>query len=336
MLVLTDEDVRQLGDMRLALDVIRQACIDHSAGLTEIPERPELRLPQNRGVSLFMPGYLDTGDVLGLKVVSSFPRNRRRGIPVTVGILLLFDPETGIAVATIDATYLTALRTGALTGVAVRRLAPPSPARAAVLGAGTLAPSQVDALVTALDLDEIRVWSRRAEPRQQVVAAALSAVPDHAVTIRAVAEAEEAVSGADIIVTCTSAARPIIKTEWVESCALICAMGGFTPDMQELPAELVGRAGRVVVDSRAGVVNQAGDIVHPVANGLLDPASIVELGEVEAGRALGRTRRDEVVVFKSCGFAALDLALGSRLVQRAREVGRGIEVSFSPSRTASD
>ena len=329
MLVLTEADVRAASDLPMAIERVRATLADHSAGRTDTPVRAEIRIPERGVLGLFMPSHVPNAGALGAKVIAEFPSNRDHGLPVLTGSLSLLDYETGLVDTLMAATHLTNLRTGALTAVAAAALAPAGSRTAAVLGTGGLAPLQALALAQVLDLEEIRVWGRRRERAGEVLEAVTSAGARGEPDVMVAPTAREAIADADVVVTATSAHTPIVEPGWVVPTALVCAVGSNAPGMQELPSRLVGEAHRVVVDSRAGVVERAGDIVVPIAEGLLDPGAIEELGEVvSAPGAAGRRRGDGVVVFKSCGFAALDIALAAEIRERARSLGRGLEVDL--------
>jgi alanine dehydrogenase len=272
------------------------------AAAATVPQRPILRLP--RGDLLFMAGALP-GAVAGVKVVGVFPGNPEQGLPATLGVMLLVDPDTGVATALLDGTTLTSLRTGAATGVAADRLARPRAAVLAVLGAGGIAADQVAGVRAVRPIAEVRIWNRTPAKAERL-AASLAGV-----RARACPSAAEAVAGADVVVCCTSATEPVLRGAWLAPGALVCAVGGYTPDMQEVDADCVRRAAMVAADNVAEAV-RTGDLA-----GRVDPARVMALA------AAGPRGADEdVVLVKSVGTAALDLACA----QAAVASGRGTEI----------
>lgn len=326
MRVLTESDVQAAVGMTEAVTSVSDALREHASGRTDAPLRAEIRMLDRGVLALFMPGHVPAARALGHKLVAEFPDNRQRGLPTLTGSLTLLDYTTGLVAAVMGATYLTNLRTGALTAVAAAHLAPAGARVACVLGTGGLVPAQVWGLATALELDEVRIWGRRPERAARVVEEASAFQLDNDPEVTSVAEAQDAVSGADVIVTATSARSPILDDGWIGREALVCAMGSNAPDMQELPTSLVARAGRVVADSVEGVVDRAGDIVVPVREGRLDRSAVEELSDLVAGTRPDRRAGDGIIVFKSCGFAVLDVALAAQVLQRAEDRDLGTTV----------
>lgn len=323
MHVLAESDIRASIGMREALPVITRALEEYAASRADSPLRAEIRLPDQGVLALFMPAHVPAFEALGHKLIAEFRANEQRGLPVLTGSLVLLDYETGLVSALMGATYLTNLRTGALSGVAATQLAPPDSRVGTVLGTGGLSAAQAWALSEALELEEVRIWGRRPEKARQVVEQIAQLPLRGQPRVHAVDDAKAAVEGSDVVVTATSASSPIVEDEWITGPTLVCAMGSNAPTMQELPTALMARADRVVVDSRSGVMGRSGDVVHAVEAGVLDPDTVEELSAVVAGQRPSRRDADELIVFKSCGFAALDMALGAETYRLARQRGLG-------------
>ncbi|MBI4493988.1 MAG: ornithine cyclodeaminase family protein [Chloroflexi bacterium] len=327
MLVLTQSNVRAAIGMAEAMELVELALVEHAAGRTDIPLRIRLNVPEAHARCLFMPGYLPGLRSLGQKIIVEFPGNDALGLPVVTGLFTLLDERTGLALAVMDALYLTVLRTGAVTGAALKRLAPRGARTAALLGPGGQAPGQLQALHAVLPgLQDVRVWGRRRERAEALVRQA--GEQGVSLPLRVVDKAEAAVRGAEIVIASTSAHQPVVEDAWVGPGALVCAIGAPGPDMQEVASGVVGRADKVVADTRAGVLAASGELLRPIAQGLLDPARVWDLGAVIAGERPGREREDELIFFKSTGFAALDLAVGKEVVRRARAAGLGVDVDL--------
>jgi alanine dehydrogenase len=324
-LLLTEADVRQLLDLEALAEAMARALVAYSTGAANQPLRAVVEIAPHRAFLAAMPAYLDDPPALGAKLVSVYPDNHARDLPSHLATILLFDPETGALAAVMDGRCVTETRTAAVSAVSVAWLAPPGPAVLALVGSGVQARSHLEAIARVRPLEEVRVYSPTPAHRERFAAEAATRI---GVPVRAVASVEAAVRGATIIVTATNATAPVVANEWVQDGAHICAVGACRPTHQELDSALVARA-RVFVDSRAGALAEAGDLVVPIREGRFGPDHIVaELGEVVAGRARGRTAPGEVTLFKSLGMAVEDVAAAELLYRRAcaRGVGRGVVV----------
>lgn len=309
-----------------AVSAVEHALREMFAGRVALPVRSEIRSADGHDLALFMPGELTDAGVLGQKIVAERPGNAERGLPVLTSSLTLLDPDTGLIAALMGATHLTNVRTGALTAVAARRLAPSSTHVATIVGTGGIVPMQVMALAELAQIDEIRVTGRTPSRIHKVVETCrtLDLRPD--LEVVAETDVEAAVRAAGVVVTATSARQPVVDDDWIQHGATICAMGGNAPHMTELPTSVVGRADLVVVDTRAGVVGRAGDILTPISEGVLAEDEIVELADVTADDWTRPT--DGLSIFKSCGFAAADLAIAARVVGVAGERGLGLDADL--------
>jgi ornithine cyclodeaminase/alanine dehydrogenase-like protein (mu-crystallin family) len=320
--ILTESDVAACLGMGDALDIVRRALGEHARGRVDAPVRAEVRSPAQGMLGLFMPAHVPALEAFGQKTVAEFTANADRGLPVLTASLTLHDYRTGLLECIMGATYLTNVRSGALAAVAAAELAPTAEV-ATIMGTGGLAPGLVAGLAEALDLSEIRIWGRRPDQARRAVEEATALDLPGNVRLLAVDEAEDAVRGSEVVVTATSARDPVVADDWVSSGTLLCAMGSNAPHMRELPTDLMSRARSVVVDTRDGVIGRAGEIVTAMADGVLDEAGIRELGDVLVHGDGETIAADGVTVFKSCGFAALDVAIGAAVLRRADEQGLG-------------
>ena len=298
--------------MAAAIEAMRRGFAAFSAGRAVVPLRQSIA--GDGGVTLVMPARLE--DDVGAKLVSVFEGNRDAGLPVVSGAFLLLDGRTGLPRAVLEAGALTAIRTGAASGLATDLLARPAAGVLAVFGAGVQARTQVEAVRAVRPVREVRVIALDADH------AAGFAAELEGVDARAVADPAEALRGADIVVTATTSAEPVFPAGAVEPGCHINGVGSYTPEMREVPGELVGRA-RVVVDSREAALAEAGDIVGAIAEGRLAAEDLVELGEIVNGSAPGRQADGEVTFFKSVGLAVQDIALAGLVADRAEANGLG-------------
>lgn len=323
MLVLTASDVRRALPMRAAIDSQKQAFAALATGDAALPHRTAVPVAAQNAVSFFMPARV--GHDLGAKIVSVFPDNPARGLPMIHGVVILIDSDTGRPLALMDATYLTALRTGAGAGAATELLARPDSAIAAIIGAGAQARTQLLAVCEARPIRRAYVYSRSADHVHSFIADMQPMVTGELV---AASSPAEAVSQADVICAATTSTIPVFDGNSLKPGAHVNGVGSYRLDMVEVDAETVRRAGRVFVDTRDSALAEAGDLAGPLRDGLIAQTDLIEIGLVASGRHPGRASTDEVTFFKSCGVAVQDVSAGGAVLRRAREFGLGTEINL--------
>lgn len=313
--ILSRAQVLSLVSMQDAIDAMARAFGQLSAGTAEMPVRGAVTTGD--GISLFMPARLGATGERGAKVVSVFGGNRSRGLPSINGVILMLDDGTGLPAALMDAGELTAIRTAAAAGLAARLLSRAECRVLAIFGAGVQAPRQIEAIRAVRPIREVRVVSRGGES-----ARALADSLD-GVEARAVDDSAEAVDGADIIVAVTTSRTPVFDGAALPAGTHVSGSGSFLPDHQEVGSEVVTRA-RVVVEEREAALEEAGDLIIPIGQGLVTPDVIdADLGEIVNGEAPeGRAGRD-LTFFKSVGTAVQDVAIGAEVLRRAEAAGVG-------------
>ena len=314
-LLLNERQVRTLLPMRDLIDAMEVALAAFSAGKVEQPVRTVLDVGADRNFFGLMPAYIvSQGEALGAKLVSFFVSNAERGLPTHYATVLLFDPETGKLKSVMDGRFLTEARTAAVSAVSARRLARADSKRLAVIGSGVQAASHVEALRTGFEFERITVWSPTRAKLEQFCEL-------HGAV--ACSSAEEAVRDADMVAVVSSAREPVVMDEWIRPGTHIMAVGACRASHRELDGKLVARA-RVVVDSRAAAMREAGDLLIPMAEGLFDASHISsEVGEFER-----RQSAEEVTIFKSLGLAVEDVVAAEFVYGRARAAGVGTEFEF--------
>jgi alanine dehydrogenase len=323
--LLTEFDVRTVLPMDDLIDAMARALVQFSTGGVQQPLRTIIDAGGGRGFFGVMPARLSSPPALGTKLVSVFPGNTRANLPSHLATIILHDPETGELLAVMDGRYITEARTAAVSAVATRLLARADAATVGIIGSGVQARSHLEALGHVRRLTDVRVWS----PSDEHLSAFVREMR-HRTQARLVPalSAQEAVSGADIVVLATAARKPVVESGWIADGAHICAVGACRPDQREMDTALLRRA-QLFVDSRTGALAEAGDIVIPLAEGAIDESHIRgELGEVAAGRVPGRTSPAEVTLFKSLGMAVEDVAAAQLAYERAtaRGLGRGVVI----------
>jgi ornithine cyclodeaminase/alanine dehydrogenase len=290
-----------------------------------LPQRVGVGVAKHGGGGAAMPAYVG-GEVdgLGVKVVTLFVNNARVGLPVVNATILLLDPATGQLRAVMDGGYLTAVRTGAVSGVATRYLARPDATVVTIFGAGVQARKQLEAIcavraiTTALIID---VLPEAASRFADEMATALG------ITVIATSDVQAAVKAADILVTATSAHEPILDGSWLPPGVHINAIGSHAPAMRELDTVTMQRA-KIIADQTAACLAEAGDLLIPIQAGDLDPNPIyADLGEIITDARPGREGADEITLFKSVGLAIQDVATAALVYRQALAKGVGQELT---------
>jgi ornithine cyclodeaminase/alanine dehydrogenase-like protein (mu-crystallin family) len=296
--------VRAAAPIDELLDAIEGAYRDVAAGRDRSPIRSRVEGPN--GDLLLMPGLREGGSGTSVKIVTVVPANEERGLPTVQAVVVWLDATTGQPIAVLEGTALTAMRTGAASGVATRLLARPDAAVLAVIGAGGQAEWQVRAVCAARPIREVRVFSRAASGRE-AFSAWMQADLGPAVRVTPAPSAEAAVTGADVVCCVTTSETPVFEARWLAPGTHVNGIGAFRKGMVELPAELFSRATLVAVDSREAALAEAGDLVAAIDSGHVAAEVLVEIGTVDRSWALSRDP-EAITVFKSVGLAIQDVA----------------------------
>ena len=291
---LDEAAVDRLLRMEDVIPAMERALADFSTGRVVQPVRTMLPVAEHQGFFGLMPAY--TGGALGAKLVAFYPQNR--GIPTHHATIVLFEPETGEPLVSMDGRLITEVRTAAVSAVATKYLARPHASVLAIIGSGVQAQSHLEALRPVRQFEDVRVWSpRHAEDFARRF------------SVRPAASAEEAVRGADVVVTATTSKTPVFSGEWLSPGVHINAVGACRPDWRELDDETLQRS-RVYVDSREAALEESGDVI---AAGRI----FAELGEVVTGAKPGRESVEEISLFKSLGLAVEDVVTADLVYRKA-------------------
>lgn len=312
------DQVRRHLPMTEAISLMERTMRDAALGNAVQPLRSVMPVA-GHGLLSMMPATV--GDVAGYKAVTVFPRNGERGIATHQAVIGLIDSLTGTPLAFVDGTSVTEIRTAAMSAVASRALARKDSRILTVIGAGAQAREHIYSLTTAFDLDVVRVWNRTAGRSQELADDLREQI---GASIEVATSAEEAVADADVIVTATSAATPVILREWLAPGVHVNAVGACVPTARELDSPTI-RDAHVFVDNRESALAEAGDIAIPIQEGAIGSNHIVaEIGDVLIGRAAGRTAPDQLTVFESLGVGIQDVASAHHVWAAARATGDAI------------
>jgi ornithine cyclodeaminase len=326
-LYLTQADVRATGvDMPMVLDAVEDSFRLHHRGQTNLPHKTVLDLGEReRGRGNAMPAYVGGDyDTFGIKWIAGFPKNPiRHGLPRATGFFVLNDSWKGIPLAIMDCTLLSAMRTGAVTGVGARYLARPDSESVAMIGAGVQARTQLEALQVALPaLKEARAFDIRREVAEQY---AVEMGDRLGMDVRAVGSAEAAVREADVVVTVTVADEPIVKEAWMKPGSFFSAVGSY----QEEEFAVVENSDRVVVDGLEHVLHRGTPVIAlMVAQGMINEDEIADLGAIVCGDEPGRQTPDERIFFSPIGMGTEDVCVCSRVYELAVEKGIGSKLKL--------
>ena len=322
-LYLSAADVRRALPMIDAIAAMREAFGQLSSGQVTLPARGCLHASEGHGVDLVMPCHSTSLRMFSLKTVTVFGDNPQRGLPTIQALLILTDAGTGSHLAIMEGASLTAIRTGAASGLATDLLARPDAAAVAVFGAGVQARTQLEAVCCMRAIRRASVYDTDQAAADRFAAEMTDQL---GVPVERADSSARNLGDADVICTATSSSQPVFAETELPRGVHINAVGVFQPEVAEIPAGVVRRA-RVVVDHRASALEEAGDLLGPLRRGLIQEAHIgAELGEIVLDRLPGRRHADEITLFKSVGVAIQDLCAAAKALENARRLQLGVQL----------
>jgi ornithine cyclodeaminase/alanine dehydrogenase-like protein (mu-crystallin family) len=312
--------------MEECIELMADALAALARGEVYQPLRTIVRPPEARGLLGLMPAYrAGEQGAFGLKAICVFPGNPAKGKDAHQGAVMLFSRETGELLALMNASEITAIRTAAVSAVATRLLAREDAQQLAIIGAGVQARTHLKALAAVRDIKHARVAARNTGHAQQLVR---EMQPEIGFSIEAVQTNEEAVRGADLIVTATSSLEPVINSDWISPGAHVNAIGTHSPNSREIDSATMAAA-RIFTDRRESALNESGDYLLAAKEGLVTPESILgEIGELLIGTKTGRTSAAEITLFKSLGLAIEDVVSADYLYKKAQSQNAGTWIGF--------
>lgn len=320
MLLINKEEIKKVFTMEDAIETNKECYMAYSRGEFDMPQRAVIS--GRDGNYLFMPAYNERLGAAGLKIVNIMPGNPDIGLPASIGQGLLIDGKTGRVNAMMDGTYITALRTAAASGAAFDEFGAKDANIGALIGTGSQAMCQLEAMLTVRKLKEVRVAARNFEKTKEFAEEAKKKLGF--TNIIACEDANAAVDGADLITLVTTSDSPVCSAEYFKPGAVISAVGAYTYDMQELDPAVFEKCGKIYFDSEEAVLSESGDILRPLDAGTLSKEQFTgDIGDYLLGRIAGRESEDEIIVFENVGIGALDLYTAHKVYEKASASGVG-------------
>ncbi|WP_243354934.1 ornithine cyclodeaminase family protein [Bacillus litorisediminis] len=329
MLLLSEQQIRSIYTMKDAIHDIESAILDYTEGKILNPHRTVLDFPDQNASSLYMPSAMETAGKMAVKVVTIFPNNPSIGRKTTQGIIVLSDTKTGEHLACLNASYLTRLRTGAVSGIATKYLAKESASSVAVIGCGAMAEEQLQAVLEVRNIKTILLFNRTKERASNFAQKIKELDPAYTGSIIVMDDADQAITRAEIVICSTRSETPVFSGKALKKGTHINGVGSYLPHMQEIDEETLFRCSKIVVDTLEGVKDEAGDFIIPANKGIWDFSKIHgEIGELAAGKIKGRESDEEITFFKSVGIAYFDLAVAASAYEKAKSAGIGDTVDI--------
>ncbi len=326
-ILLSKSAVANLLDMKTTMEVVEKAFAELYEGGAVMPQRTVISVPDYEGVALFMPAFIKNLEALGTKTVTVYKNNPAKyGMPTVLGAILILDHKTGAPEAIMDGGYITAMRTGAVSGIATKYMARKDAKIAAIIGSGIQAKTQVWATVEARSFEKYYVYS--IDPPEKIDAFCEEMSEKHKTPFIRAKSAEEAVREADVLTLATSAKDPIIDGDWLKPGCHINGIGSHAPAMREIDEKTIMKA-KIVADQKSACLAEAGDIIIPLKEGKISEDSVVaELGAVVSGKFNPRESDEDITLFKSVGLAIQDISTAYAVYKLAKEKGVGKEFDF--------
>ncbi len=330
MLVISANEQRNLVNMNEVIEYAALALKEFSAERTITPIRGSLPFANERNTALIMPSVAEGLEALGVKIVTVVPQNKQVGKKTINGIVMLSDFQTGEPLALLEGSYLTMIRTGALSGVATKYLARHNAKTLCIIGTGEQAKGMAEAIFAVRDIEKVILYNRTEEKAYAFAQYIQEKFGKPAYVYR---DPNEAIREADIIVTTTNASTPVFSETLQKGVHVnavhVNAVGSFRPSMQELPSHAIANANKVVVESKEAALDETGDLQVPIKEGLFKANAIhAELGQIISGEKAGRDNDEEITIFKSVGLAVVDIIVAKYLYERAVERGVGNKIEF--------
>lgn len=326
MLLLNEKEIQLIYGMREALIDIEKVLRSKADGKIKNPPRTVVEFPEHNASSLYMPSADLVEEVVTVKTVTIFPNNPSVGKPTTQGVVLVTDAQNGEHLALMNASYLTRLRTGALSGLATAKLSRQDSSVLTVIGTGGMAFEQVLAVLAVRDIKVIHLVNPTEEKAVKFGERLKAFGINAAIQIDIIRDVAEAVRCADIICCSTRSTVPVFNGNDVKPGTHVNGVGSYLPHMREVDFEFIKRASKIVVDDLEGVTEEAGEFIHAAKEPDWGFSNIHgELMNVIVGEVNSRANDEEITFFKSVGAAYFDLAVAKGVYRKANELGIGVQ-----------
>ena len=327
-LLLDRQTIQGLLDMEKMIGILEQAFGELASGSAVMPQRTAVADPSVNGWYAFMPAQLRSMGALGVKSVTVYKDNpSAHGLPATLATIVLMDSRTGQTLAVMDGGYITAMRTGAVTGLATKYLARSDARIAGVMGSGVQARTQLWGMASGADIEKALVFSL--DPPEARQAFADDAADMLGIPVELAQSGEDLVRGVDVLSLATTSTTPIIDAEWVQPGLHINGIGSHAVGVREIDTKTMVRS-KLVCDNVEACLAEAGDVQIPIEEGAMTADDIYgEIGELITGAKPGRESDEEVTIFKSVGLSIQDISAAHYVYRRALEEGAGTEFAFS-------
>lgn len=321
---LSKHDVEKCLDMYSTIEAMKSAFSELSNKKVTAPLRTSIQLKNKDDGALFMPVYSPSIKLVGLKSIMIHKSNPNNNLPMIHAMYQVFDAKNGKPIAIMDGEYLTAMRTGAASGLATDLLSPQNSKVVVIFGAGVQAEKQVEAICTVRDIKQIYIADLDDERVDKFIARVQNKIESELLPFKD----EVILKKADIICTATSSTIPVFDHKCLKEKVHINGIGSYRPDMCEIPNETIVHS-KLYVDSKEACLSEAGDILQPIDTGLMSKNHIyAEIGEVVNGNKIGRTNNDGITIFKSVGNAVQDIATAAVVLRNAENINIGTEINL--------
>lgn len=329
MIILQGNNVKKAVEMNECILAMKDAFAYYSSHKEDIPIRSNINLKEHSGELLIMPSHVSSSDfeALTIKIVSIYPHNKKRGLPNIHGIVVVMEPNSGRIVALVEGAALTALRTGAASGVATDLLARKNSRSVAIIGAGVQAQTQLEAVCAVRTIETAWIYDINEDRIDRYIEdmAGKVTIPKN---LQKAGSTQEAIQDADIICTATTSQKPVFNDADLKPGVHINAIGSFTPRMREIPLNTLLRS-YIVVDSHEAALEESGEIIEAIRTGDLRPKDVsIEIGDIILGNQRVRESPDEITLFKSVGIPVQDAIAARLAVKNAHEHGLGQQVTW--------
>ncbi len=323
MLLLSKQDIEKVFTIKDAIASNKIAYQLFSKNECEVPLRTNIEAAVPSSCFLFMPAYSAKEEAAAVKIVNVFPENQQKGMPVISSQVLLIDGLTGAILAILDGECVTAMRTGASSGLAFELFAKNKCEVGAMIGTGGQAEKQLEAMLCARKLKQVNISARDFEKTKKFVQDMQAKFKN--VEIKAFESANEAIKDADLIITVTTSNQPVFDAKYVKKGATISCVGSYTPDMQELDPKIFTYNPKIYFDSKEAVLAESGDFITPLNQGIIEEKHFTgDIGDVLSGKISARENEEEIIVFKTVGLGVQDLTSAQKIYQLASKHNIGL------------